>query len=91
MYPRDDVAHRFVNGELGMRERMGRHAETLDDVEKRLKECASERERAVRQDIPFVRQEGYGDWRFRAERVVEQAKEILSEEKEYAPHFARDP
>ena len=59
VYRRDDVAHRFVKDELGMRERMGRHAETLGDVENRLKECASERERAVRRDIRFVRQEGY--------------------------------
>ena len=91
VYPRDDVAHRFVNDELGMRERMGRQAERLDDVKNRLTECALERGRAVRQDIRFVRQEGYADWRFRAERVVEAANEILAYEGEYAPHFAQDP
>ena len=91
VYPRDDVAHRFMKDELGMRERMGRQAERLDDVENRLMDCALERGRAVRQDIPFLRQEGYANWRFRAERVVEAANEILAYEGEYAPHFAQDP
>ena len=91
VYPRDDVAHRFVKDELGMRERMGRQVERLDDVANRLTECALERGRAVRQDIPFLRQESYADWRFRAERVVEAANEILAYEGEYAPHFAQDP
>lgn len=90
LYPKDDVAHRFANGELDLRKRMTRQAERLDIAAKGLGECVEERQSAEAGDLPFVRQEGYASWRLRAERVVRQAGEILSERTEYAPHLDRD-
>ena len=52
---------------------------------------ARERGRADARELSFVRQEGCAEGRFRAEPVVGQAGEILSERKEYAPHFKRNP
>ena len=91
LYPRDDVAHRFANGEMALRKDMTLRAEELDLTAKRLEECARERGRAEAGDVPFVQQEGYAEWRFRAELAVGRARGILSERKEYAPHFERDP
>ena len=91
LYPRDDMAHRFANGEMELRKRMTLQAERLDGAAKELEACARERGRAEARGLPFVRQEGYAEWRFRAERAVGQAREILSESSEYAPHFERNP
>ncbi|MDE0001125.1 MAG: relaxase domain-containing protein [Rhodospirillaceae bacterium] len=91
LYPKDNVAHRFANGETALRKDMTLQAERLDLTAKRLEECARDRGRAEAGELPFVRQEGYAEWRFRAELAVGRARGILSERTKYAPHFERDP
>ena len=60
VYPRDEVAHRFVNEDLDLRKRMTRQAERLDIAAKELGECVEERRSAEARNLPFVRQEGQG-------------------------------
>ena len=91
VYPMDNVAHRFANGETALRKDMTLQAEELDLTAKRLEECARDRGRAEAGELPFVQQEGYAEWRFRAELAVGRARGILSERTKYAPHFERDP
>ena len=87
----DDAASKFVKNELAMREDMTFEAGRLDRVKTLLKECQRERDRAATGDLPFVRQEKYGAWRFKAELAVDNAKAMLADEKDLAPFFKEDP
>ena len=59
---RDGKARAFVGNELRLRERMGRDAKALKDAVGRLRDCNARREAARAGELPFVRQEGYGQW-----------------------------
>ena len=91
VYPKDGVAHGFADGEMDLRNDMTLQAEKHDLAAREPEACARERGRADARELPFVRQEGCAEWRFRAEPMVGQAGEILSESRGYAPHFERNP
>ena len=84
-------ALRFVESELGLRERMGRQAERIAEVAARLTDCVEQRREVQARDRTFLRQEGYPSWRYQAESAVEAARKILADRREYAPHFREDP
>ena len=88
---RDTAAYRFIGKELDMRKDMGRQAERLDDEMDRILGCVREHETAPVRDRPFVQQENYRDWRYRAESAVAGAKAILADGREYALHFKEAP
>ena len=87
----DGAAKAFVKNELAMREKMSERAQLLDKTKTLLEECQQERDRAATDALPFVQQENYGAWRFRAERAVGNAKSMLADEKELAPFFKENP
>ena len=92
---RYDVRHgsakAFVKSELAMREKMSERAQLLDKTKRLLEECQQERDRAATDDLPFVRQEKYGAWRYKAQLAVDNAKSMLADEKELAPFFKENP
>ena len=87
----DGAAKAFVKNELAMREKMSDRAQLLDKTKTLLEECQQERDRTATDALPFVQQENYGAWRFRAERAVGNAKSMLADEKELAPFFKENP
>ena len=88
---RHGSAEAFVKNELAMREKMSERARLLDKTKTLLEECRQERDSAATDALPFVQQENYGAWRFRAERAVGNAKSMLADEKELAPFFKENP
>ena len=88
---KNEKARAFVGNELRLRERMSREAKQLDDVVGKLRDCQARREAAEAGGIPFVRQEGYGDWWVDARDAVEAARPLLDRKAKLAPHFAEDP
>ena len=87
----DGAAKAFVKNELAMREKMSDRARLLDKTKTLLEECQQERDRAATGDLPFVRQENYGAWRYKAQLAVDNAKSMLADEKELAPFFKEEP
>ena len=88
---RDKKARAFVGKELRLRERMGRDAKVLEDVVGRLRDCNARREEARAGEVPFVRQEGYGQWWADAWGALQDAKPLLERKKDLALHLADDP
>ena len=87
----DGAASAFVKDELAMREKMSEQARRLEKTKTQLEECQKEHALAATDDLPFVRQEDYGAWRSRAERAVDNAREMLADETKLAPFFEEDP
>ena len=87
----DGAAKVFVKNELAMREKMSDRAQLLDKTKTLLEECQQERDRTATDDLPFVQQENYGAWRYKAQLAVDNAKSMLADEKELAPFFKEDP
>ena len=87
----DGAAKAFVKNELAMREKMSEQARLLNTTKTLLKDCQQERELAATDDLPFVRREDYGAWRFRAERAVDNANSMLDDENKLAPFFKEEP
>ena len=87
----DGAAKAFVKNELSMREKMSDRAQLLDKTKTLLEECQQERDRAATGDLPFVRQENYGAWRYKAQLAVDNAKSMLVDEAGNAPFFKKDP
>ena len=87
----DGAAKAFVKNELAMREKMSERAQLLDKTKTLLEECQQERDRAATDDLPFVQQESYGAWRYKAQLAVDNAKSMLADEKELAPFFKENP
>ena len=88
---RDKKARAFIGNELRLRERMGRDAEELRKVVGRLRDCKARRDAAEAGELPFVRQEGYGQWWADAWDALQDAKPLLERKKDLALHFADDP
>ena len=88
---RDGKAQAFMGRELRLRKRMGKEAKELHDVVGRLRECNARREEAQAGEVPFVRQEGYGQWWADAWDALQDAKPLLERKKDLALHFADDP
>ena len=88
---KDAAASAFVKDELAMREKMSEQARRLEKTKTKLEECRRERDRAATDDLPFVTQWDYGDWRSRAERAVDNAREMLADETKLAPFFEEYP
>ena len=84
-------ARAFVGKETGLRERMSKEAERLDDAVGKLRDCAATRKAAEADQTPFVRQGGYGSWWADASDALHAAKPLLERKKDFAPHFAHDP
>ena len=87
----DGAAKAFVKNELAMREKMSEQARLLNTTKTLLKDCQQERELAATDDLPFVRREDYGAWRYKAQLAVDNAKSMLADEKELAPFFKENP
>ena len=87
----DGAASAFVKNELAMREKMSERAQLLDKTKTLLEECQQERDLAATDALPFVQQENYGAWRYKAQLAVDNARAILADEKELAPFFEEDP
>jgi len=87
----DPAASEFVKRELSMRKRMSGDAQFVDRMRTMLAECRQERERAAANDVPFVQQERYGAWQYKAELAVGNAKSLLEDEENLAPFFKEDP
>lgn len=87
---KDSDARRFMRNELDLHKEMTLEAERLDRVAQSLQESLDKREQAERSETPFVRQEGYDTWRYRAENAVNGAREILRDGK-YDVHFENRP
>ena len=87
----DGAAKAFVKNELAMREKMSDRAQLLDKTKTLLEECQQERDRAATGDLPFVRQENYGAWRYKAQLAVDNAKSMLADEAGNAPFFKENP
>ena len=85
------AAKAFVKNELAMREKMSDRAQLLDKTKTLLEECQQERDSAATDALPFVQQENYGAWRYKAQLAVDNAKSMLADEKELAPFFKEDP
>ena len=80
-----------MKNELAMREKMSDRAQLLDKTKTLLEECQQERDRAATGDLPFVRQESYGAWRYKAQLAVDNAKSMLADEADNAPFFKENP
>ena len=89
-YVKDADARQFMRNELDLHKEMTLEAERLDRVAQSLQESLDKREQAERSETPFVRQEGYDTWRYRAENAVNGAREILRDGK-YEVHFENRP
>ena len=87
----DGAAKAFVKNELSMREKMSDRAQLLDKTKRLLEGCQQERDRAATGDLPFVRQENYGAWRYKAQLAVDNAKSMLADEAGNAPFFKENP
>ena len=87
----DGAAKAFVKNELAMREKMSDRAQLLDKTKTLLEECRQERDRAATDALPFVQQENYGAWRYKAQLAVDNAKSMLADEAGNAPFFKEDP
>ena len=87
----DGAAKAFVKNELAMREKMSERAQLLDKTKTLLEECQQERDRTATDALPFVQQENYGAWRYKALLAVDNAKSMLADEKELAPFFKENP
>ena len=87
----DGAVKAFVKNELAMREKMSDRARLLDKTKTHLEECQQERDRAATGDLPFVRQEKYGAWRYKAQLAVDNAKSMLADEAGNAPFFKENP
>ena len=87
----DGAAKAFVKSELAMREKMSDRAQLLDKTKTLLEECQQERDRTATGDLPFVRQENYGAWRYKAQLAVDNAKSMLADEAGNAPFFKENP
>ena len=87
----DGAARAFVKDELAMRKEMSEQARRLDSTKTQLEECRRSREIHATDDRPFVRHWNYRDWRSKAVRAIDNAKEMLADEKELAPFFENDP
>ena len=87
----DGAAKAFVKNERAMREKMSERAQLLDKTKTLLEECRQERDRAATGDLPFVRQESYGAWRYKAQLAVDNAKSMLADEAGNAPFFEENP
>ena len=87
----DGAAKAFVKDELSMRKEMSERAQLLDKTKTLLEECQQERDRAATDDLPFVRQEKYGAWRYKAQLAVDNAKSMLADEAGNAPFFKENP
>ena len=90
-YSRDARARELLYDEPAMRMEMSSQAESLDTVKSQLQECDREREHAQARERPFVRQESYEGWRYRAESAVEGTKTVLAKGRKCAPHFDENP
>ena len=88
---RHDAAKTFVKNELSMREKMSERAQLLDKTKTLLEECQQERDRTATDDLPFVQQENYGAWRYKAQLAVDNAKSMLADEAGNAPFFKENP
>ena len=88
---RHDAAKTFVKNELSMREKMSERAQLLDKTKTLLEECQQERDRTATDDLPFVQQENYGAWRYKAQLAVDNAKSTLADEAGNAPFFKENP
>ena len=87
----DGAAKAFVKNELAMREKMSDRAQLLDKTKTLLEECRQERDRAATDALPFVRQENYGAWRYKAQLAVDNAKSMLADEAGNARFFKENP
>ena len=87
----DGAAKAFVKNELAMREKMSERAQLLDKTKTLLEECQQERDRTATDDLPFVQQENYGAWRYKAQLAVDNAKSMLADEAGNAPFFKENP
>ena len=87
----DGAASAFVKNELAMREKMSERAQLLDKTKTLLEECQQERDLAATDALPFVQQENYGAWRYKAQLAVDNAKSILDDENKLALFFKDDP
>ena len=87
----DGAAKAFVKNELAMREKMSDRAQLLDKTKTLLEDCQQKRDRAATGDLPFVRQESYGAWRYKAQLAVDNAKSMLADEAGNAPFFKENP
>ena len=85
------AAKAFVKNELAMREKMSDRAQLLDKTKTLLEECQQERDRAATGDLPFVQQENYGAWRYKAQLAVDNAKSMLADEAGNARFFKDNP
>ena len=74
-----------------VRDALGGLAQLLDKTKTLLEECQQERDRAATGDLPFVRQEKYGAWRYKAQLAVDNAKSMLADEAGNAPFFKENP
>ena len=88
---RDGKAQAFMGRELRLRKRMDREAKELHDVVGRLRDCDARRGAAEAGEVPFVRQEGYGQWWADAWDALQDAKPLLERKKDLALHFADNP
>lgn len=88
---RHAAAKAFVKDELAVRNEMSERARRLEKTKTQLEECQQEHALAATDDLPFVRQEDYGAWRSRAERAVDNAREMLADETRLAPFFEENP
>ena len=88
---RHAAAKAFVKDELAVRKEMSEQARLLEKTKTQLEKCQKEHALATTDDLPFVRQEDYGAWRSRAERAVDNAREMLADETRLAPFFEEDP
>ena len=87
----DGAAKAFVKNELSMREKMSERAQLLDKTKTLLEECQQERDSAATDALPFVQQENYGAWRYKAQLAVDNARAMLADEAGNAPFFEEDP
>ena len=88
---RHDAASAFVKNELAMREKMSERAQLLDKTKTLLEECQQERDLAATDALPFVQQENYGAWRYKAQLAVDNARAMLADEAGNAPFSEEDP
>ena len=87
----DGAAKAFVKNELAMREKMSERAQLLDKTKTLLEECQQERDRTATDALPFVQQENYGAWRYKAQLAVDNTRAMLADEAGNAPFFEENP
>ena len=87
----DGAAKAFVKNELAMREKMSERAQLLDKTKTLLEDCQQERDRTATDALPFVQQENYGAWRYKAQLAVDNTRAMLADEAGNAPFFEENP